>query len=252
MRFFKPARSKEFYRGYFSYLTEAVGNLVNYYDTHGYESNIILYFDLYDIPGYGTGNMYNVAFEQDDYDYKSNSYNNIEEYRTLVNPYNTDYDKPFRLKTERIIEKHFKLNEDVKSLLHTRFLNYDLSRTIGIHYRTTDITMHHPIVDINKIFKIIDNEDFDHIFLTTDSNIEYLKFKERYGDKILFFDKTASDDSNVFFKKNNPQELINEHIKEMVFNVFALSKTKKLICSRSNVSTFSILANSNLEFNIIS
>ena len=252
MRFYKPARSKEQNRGYFSYLTEAVGNLVRYYDANKYKSDIILYFDLCDIPGYGVGNMFNVAFEQDYEDYKYNPYRNIEEYRTSVKPYNLDFNNFFRIKTEKIIKKHFKLNDDVKSLLHTRFQNYNFDRIIGVHYRTTDITIHHPVVDINKIFEIIDADDYDNIFLATDSISEYLKFKERYGEKVLFFDKTASDDTNVFFKKNNTQDLIEEHIKEMVFNVFALSKTKKLICSRSNVSTFSILANSNLEFNIIS
>lgn len=252
MRYYKPARSKEIGRGYFSYLTEAVGNLVTFYNENGYDSDLKLYFDLWDIPGYGTGNMFDVAFElQDHDDYKLNIYHNIEDYQSCIHQYNTYFDYGLRIKTEQIINRHYRLNNAVKSLITDRIENYDISKTIGVHYRTTDITLHHPIVDINKIFKTIDDEDFEYIFLATDSKNEYLKFKERYGQKLLFFDKTASNDSRVFFSKKNPQIMIDEHIKELVFSVFTLSQTKKLICTRSNVSTFSILSNSNLDFNIL-
>jgi len=207
---------------------------------------------IINMPGYGSGNMFDVAFEKQDHDdYKNNKYENIEYYQPGINTYQTYFDNDLRLKTEQIIAKHYIINGDIKKLLYNRFINYDLSKTIGVHYRTTDITLHHPIVHINKIFEAIEAEEFDHIFLATDSKNEYFKFKQRYGEKLLFFDRTASEDSMVFFSKKNPQILIEEHIKELVFSVFALSQTRKLICTRSNVSTFSILSNSNLDFTIL-
>jgi hypothetical protein len=247
MRLYKPARSKEVYRGYFSYLTEAVGNLISFYDK--IECNDLkIYFDLCDIPGYGVGNIFDKAFVQDYDDYQNNFYGNLEDYGCGLNPYSTSFDITLRKKSENIIAKHFIVNDEIKNLINNRFKNYNVNNILGVHYRTTDIKLHHPIVDIHKIFETIDNSDFEYIFLATDAMSEYEKFSKRYGSKVLFFDNTASNNDEVFFKKNNEQEIIDQHIKEMVFNAYVLSKFRKLICTRSNVSTFSILANSNLEY----
>jgi hypothetical protein len=140
------------------------------------------------------------------------------------------------------------LRDEITDLIEQRFKNYDFNRIIGVHRRSTDIIEHHSIVNLSDIFNEIDITDHDHIFLATDSNIEYQKFKERYGRKILFFDETTSNDKNPFFKLIKNQEEIEKHIREIVFSVYVLAKTKKLICSRSNLAFFSILINSDLDY----
>jgi hypothetical protein len=246
MRLYKPARSKECGRGYFSYLTEAVGNLLGFYQQNKEDAKV--FFDLYDIPGYGKGNMFDVAFIQDHEDYKMHAYHNIEEFSNLIGSYETSWDKDIRQQAQQIIEKHFVLRSEITDLIKTRFKNYDFNRIVGVHRRSTDIIEHHSIVDLSDIFNEIDSIDHDYIFLATDSNAEYSKFKERYGEKILFFDETASDNKKPFFKLIKNQEEIEKHIREIVFTVYALSKTKKLICSRSNLAIFSILINSELDY----
>lgn len=247
MRLYKPARSKESRRGYFSYLTEAVGNLLGFY--RGCEKeDVKMFFDLCDIPGYGKGNIFDVAFIQDHEDYFANPYDNIEKYSNLIGSYNTFYDNDLREKAQAVIEKHFKVRPEIKSMIEERFKGFDFNKIVGVHRRSTDIIEHHNIIDLDLIFEEIDKEDFDHIFLATDSNFEYQKFRQRYGDKILFFDETASNGDKPFFKLEKTQEEIEEHIREIVFTVYALAKTKKLICSRSNLAIFSILINSDLEY----
>jgi hypothetical protein len=102
MRLYKPARSKECRRGYFSYLTEAVGNLLTFYQYHEVE-DVKVFFDLCDIPGYGKGNMFDVAFIQDHEDYVSHSYRNIEEFSNLIG-YETSWSEDVRKKAQAIIK----------------------------------------------------------------------------------------------------------------------------------------------------
>jgi hypothetical protein len=70
-RYFKPARDKHVNRGYFSYITESVYNIVNSYK-NSFDKNIKIYFDLVDIPGYNSGNMFDVCFKQDTQDFLEN------------------------------------------------------------------------------------------------------------------------------------------------------------------------------------
>jgi hypothetical protein len=247
-RFYKPARSKECGRGYFSYLAEAVGNLM----ACGCEDAKV-FFDLCDVPGYGTGNMFDAAFVQDHEDYRSHraAYRNVEEFPNLVGAYSESYGREMREKASGIIEKHFAVREEIMQMMEARFSAYDLRRVLGVHRRSTDIGQHHAIVEIEKIFGQIEQEDFDQVFLATDSMLEHAKFKQRYGGRLLFFDETSSSGNRPFFKVQHSQQEIEKHIREMVFTVYSLARTKKLICSLSNVSTFSILANPELEYAIL-
>jgi hypothetical protein len=47
---------------------------------------------------------------------------------------------------------------------------------------------------------------------------------------------------------NKDEESTKNHIKEIVFGAYTLGMTKKLYCTKSNLSTFSILSNSNLNY----
>ena len=85
-----------------------------------------------------------------------------------------------------------------------------------------------------------------------DNSVDLNKFKTRYGNKIITYDEFTSNDQNLpFFKIKNNQTQIEKHILELLFGVFTLSKTKKLICTKSNLSTFTILINSNLNYKLL-
>jgi hypothetical protein len=258
LRLYKPARDKHVKRGYFSYLTESVFNLLflNNEDINKY------YHDLTDIWGYGTGNIFDVCFTQDSVDY----INNINEYINIekidkpklnqflnVNPYDlSDLTDELRLQSEKNIKQYFKLNDYCESLYNERIKSIDFTKTIGVHRRATDISGHFPIVSLENIFKEIDSCDFSSIFLMCDNKIDYQEFKERYGDKIICYDVYTSDYSEKpFYRYENTETDIKNHITELVLGTIILSKVKLLICSKSNLSTFSILSNSKLKYKIL-
>ena len=76
------------------------------------------------------------------------------------------------------------------------------------------------------------------------------KFKQRYGNRLITFDEFTSSkvEENPFFKVENDEQLIKQHIQEIVFGAYTLGMTKKLICTKSNLSTFSIFSNSKLNY----
>ena len=79
------------------------------------------------------------------------------------------------------------------------------------------------------------------------------KFKNRYGNKLITFDEMTTSNINElpFFKNGNHDNMFVGHITEIVFGAFTLGNTKKLICTKSNLSTFSILSNSKLQYKIL-
>ena len=94
LRFFKPDRGRGIHqRGYFSYITEAVVHihnvLLNYPD-----QKLKIYYDLSNINGYGSQNIYDTCFIQDVNDYTLNidKYSNIElvNYISPINAYESN------------------------------------------------------------------------------------------------------------------------------------------------------------------
>jgi len=256
LRFTKPARGKEIHqRGYFSYITEGIIHIYNAQLNHPNE-NFKIYFDLFDIYGYGKGNIFDVCFIQDTEDYKSNfeSYSNIEwlDTKTHFDPYNeSTFTKEKFESCENIIKEHLVLTDEMRTMFNLRHSQIDFTKTIGFHRRATDMTLHHiPTIPIENVFSSIEEEEFENIFLMSDNKLDLNKFKERYGNKLITFDEfsTSELDSNPFFKTNNDEESTKNHIKEIVFGAYTLGMTKKLFCTKSNLSTFSILSNSKLNY----
>ena len=257
LRFTKPARGKDIHqRGYFSYITEGIIHIYNAKLNYPNE-DLKIYFDLFDIQGYGKGNIYDVCFIQDDEDYKSNFtlYSNIESLSSMTrfDAYDeTTFTKEKFDTCEQIIKEHLVLNDEIKNLFSSRHSQIDFTKTIGFHRRATDMASIHHIstISLENIFNILEEEEFENVFLMSDNIIDLNKFKQRYGNRLITFDEfsTSEFDSNPFFKMNKDEESTKNHIKEIVFGAYTLGMTKKLFCTKSNLSTFSILSNSNLNY----
>lgn len=257
LRFFKSDRGHGIHqRGFFSYITEAVVHihnvLLNYPD-----EKLKIYYDLSNIVGYGSENIYDVCFIQDKDDYLNNinDYSNIElvNYISPINAYeNTTLTEENLKMCESIIKDNFILNDEMKQLFSSRHSQIDFTKTIGFHRRATDMAVVHHIatIDLLQIFNILEKEEFENIFLMSDNINDLNKFKERYGNRLITFDEFTSSksDDNPFFKLKNNDELIKQHIQEIVFGAYTLGMTKKLICGKSNLSTFSIFSNSKLNY----
>ena len=76
---------------------------------------------------------------------------------------------------------------------------------------------------------------------------------ERYGNKVIQFENTTESPVNnlPYFRINNNDVTMREHIKEIVTNVYIMSQVKLLICPKSNLSAFSILINPELQYSIL-
>jgi len=259
-KYFKPARNPEAVRGYFSYITESVIELGNAYEGD-LNKEIKLYFDLENIPGYVNSNMFDVCFKQDTNDYRNNlsEYLNIEElgnYIPNVSKYdNRTWDISYREYTEEIIKKHFILNNDLLTKFEERKTQLNLDKTIGVHRRSTDIAMHqYQIIPNEIIYQNIESYDFENVFLLCDNLTDLKKFKERYGNKLISFDEfTTSTNTSLPFHKINiiDENLKKSHIEEIVLGSLMLGLTNNLICCHSNLTNFSILSNSKLEYKIL-
>jgi hypothetical protein len=103
---------------------------------------------------------------------------------------------------------------------------------------------------LNDIFNTLEKEEFENIFLMSDNLDDILEFKKRYGNRLITYDEFTSSSSTEtpFFKLNNEESLIEQHVKELVFGAYTLGMTKKFFCTKSNLSAFSIFSNSNLNF----
>jgi hypothetical protein len=172
LRFTKPARGKDIHqRGYFSYITEGVIHIYNAMLNHPNE-DFKIYFDLVDIYGYGSGNIFDVCFVQDIEDYRINfsQYTNIEDLpsQTRFDPYDeTTITKEKLEGCELIIKNHLKLNEEMNNLFSSRHSQIDFNKTIGFHRRATDMMEIHHVrtIPLTTIFETLEQEDFENVFL---------------------------------------------------------------------------------------
>jgi hypothetical protein len=253
LKFFKPVRG---HRGYFSYITESVVHIHNVLLNYPNEK-LKVYYDLSNIDGYGSQNIYDACFiqDKDDYFLNINDYSNIElvNYITPLNAYDKDTFTKENLKMcESIIKDNFTLNDEMKQLFSSRHPQIDFTKTIGFHRRATDMMRIHHLatIDLSVIFETLEKEEFENVFLMSDNLNDLNKFKQRYGNKLITFDEltTSKIEDKPFFNLQNDEESIKKHIQEIVFGAYTLGMTKKLICTMSNLSAFSIFSNSNLDY----
>jgi hypothetical protein len=80
----------------------------------------------------------------------------------------------------------------------------------------------------------------------TTSKLEPVKESILSFSEIILEKDRLGKGANVEINKD--EESIKNHIKEIVFGAYTLGMTKKLYCTKSNLSTFSILSNSNLNY----
>jgi len=260
LKFFKTDRGNgRDRRGYFSYMTESIIDIHNLMLLHPNEK-YKLYYDISNIFGYGEKNIYDVCFVQDEVDFLENryQYSNIESVTRLSKLYCYDistFNENDLKMCELIIKNYFILNEKMQELFLLRHSQIDFTKTIGFHRRSTDMYRSHgfPSVDLSNLFSMLENEDFENIFLMCDNLIDLNKIKKRYGNRLITFDEFSSSkvEENPFFMLTNDEQSIENHIKEIVFGAFTLGMTKKLFCTKSNLSMFSILSNSNLNYMIL-
>jgi hypothetical protein len=146
----------------------------------------------------------------------------------------------------KLFFKYFKIPEELESISK----KYDLSNSLGIHFRGTDKTcdtIMNTSITIDEFYVIIDsylknNKNITSIFLATDEKniLEYLK--EKYKDIVFITSRNFSE--NLFWKNN--KNVLNNG-KEAMIDMLCLSKCKIVLKVSSALSAFSKLINPKLN-----
>jgi hypothetical protein len=255
-RFVKKIRNVHELRGYYSYLLEALIDIIRASKIYA-DEEILIYFDLTNIPHYMQENLFDVCFTQNKQDYIDNFdlYVNLETVDKIFDfdTYNTNiFPQDIREITPKIFEQHFILKEEFVDEINRRLSLINPSKTIGVHRRDTDMkrTHHFSAPNLNNFFEIIDEGDYEHVFLMSDNQNDINLFREKYGDRLICFedDVTSEDNENPFFLFSNTFEKLKKHVEEITINTIILSRLKKIICTKSNLSTFAIMINPKLEY----
>jgi hypothetical protein len=205
-----------------------------YYDTSiDYTDNVWEYFfkknDIGEIPVERTawgdfGNFYGYTFD----------FNNLEE----------------RAISEEVINKHLLLRPEISDKINKFYdENFKDKKILGVHKRGTDISQHHSKKELVEYFQEVDAiaENYDGIFISTDERSVIDAFKGRYSNVIFYSYDSLSVDPNL---PNFKAPTVGGYRmgEDALIDAYLLSKTDFLIQTNSNLSNFSLLANSKLNF----
>lgn len=150
-----------------------------------------------------------------------------------------------------IVQKYIKLNSKSIEFISTSQKkifrdNIDLKTVLAVHVRGTDFALHwdkHPnIVGIEDYFKIIDEaiekHHFKYIFLATDDSVRLNIFKDKYNEKLLYFEDVnrTSEQVNVSFVRNDREK--NRYLNglECLRDMYTMAKCGGFIAGLSQVS----------------
>ena len=121
-------------------------------------------------------------------------------------------------------------------------------KTLGVHFRGTDYRRsynNHPVFvtvedEIEKIKAIASSGGYERIFLATDEAAAIEKFREVFGDKLVYYEDVyragEGDDESVAYSKSSRE---NHHYLlglEALRDQYTLSACDGMVCGLSNLS----------------
>jgi hypothetical protein len=187
------------------------------------------------------------------FDYFFNCNKNFDEYHDYLNNNTCPYGIFFSLdNTHEQLKRGSQAIKDIK-LMDSPFFQkivvpFDTNlKVLGVQQRKTDHGDITKILNddilINMVEKFFINNNFDKIFLITDSQVTLNKFIDKFQDKLTYNECfRSSNDQAIHFQNRLDFDKI-KLAEEVLTDSYCLSLTDyKLICN-SNVSTFSLLIN---------
>jgi hypothetical protein len=149
---------------------------------------------------------------------------------------------------------NIKLNDTTQKIVdeNIKIIN---KKTLGVHIRKTDKFLcknfNEPMsfpVNNEEFFKLIDlklDNNFDRIFLATDCTDTYEIFKQRYNNNIININRIRGNGVNSIHTTNTGSGYIKGL--ESILDSYILSNCGFLLRSTSNLSSFSMFLNTELE-----
>lgn len=231
-------------RGFFSDLIHGIlPSIIYLQDNEISNYNVEWYNNLYQ----------DSSFNLFDFFFKNNKYfDNYDYYLNISNcPYGIYFD---------LDNTHEMLKRGSEAIKHIDLINSPFfqkinipfdssSKVLGVQQRKTDHGDITKIIDDDLLIHQVDifftENNFDKIFLITDSQSTLDKFINKFEDKVVYNECFRSSNNTAIHFHNNTGFNKIKLAEEVLTDSYCLSLTNyKLICN-SNVSTFSLLLNYN-------
>jgi hypothetical protein len=194
-------------------------------------------------------NVWDYFFEKIDGNYDGNVDYILNDYIQIHPENNMNIRETFNF----FYKTYIKLNNNTKSIIENELKKIP-NNTLGVHIRKTDKffassfgePMAYPVDDdlvINLINEKIKN--YDYLYLATDCSETYELFSKTFKDKLIINEKIRGIGNDSIHTSNK----LNGYHKalEALIDCYCLSKCDFLIRSTSNLSSFSMFINLNLE-----
>lgn len=147
-----------------------------------------------------------------------------------------------------MMKKYIRFKPQVKDYVENsiRSLWEDGKKVLGIHVRGTDMNKGYkghakPVSEdeyLTYAEQAIEKNDFEYIFLATDQESTIEKFKEKFGNKLLYYKEVfRSNDGEAIHFSNNSRDLHKYNLGlEVLRDAYSLAACDGLIAGVSNVS----------------
>lgn len=195
-----------------------------------------------------------------DYDINIKDIENIRYFKnTEICGFILDFD--IRKYINFLIYKYLKINENIKNKINLNLKNFKDKKVLGVHIRQTDLYRSHIDNKLDKPLKIenylkeIENNisNYDMLYLMSDNYQSIKIVKNYFKDFPIYFikDIIRSNNSldNPIFRNNNNKSTDKYKLGEdIIIETELLSNCDKIIITNSNISSYCLVNNLNIEF----
>ena len=148
----------------------------------------------------------------------------------------------------RMLKKYIRYNDETRNYLedaYERLLGG--RRTIAVHYRGTDFHKgynNHPIPvrieqEIQKVHELMEQKEYEQIFLATDENAVVDRFRREFGDLVKVYEDTYRDDGSgesIAFSKSGREHHHYRLGMEVLRDQYTLTHCAAIVCGYSNIT----------------
>lgn len=147
-----------------------------------------------------------------------------------------------------MMKKYIKYNDNISAYLKSEYEKLlGSKKTLAVHYRGTDFHKQynrHPVPvkieqEFEKIYELLQNKDYEQIFLATDEEAVVNRFKEEFGEIVKVYTDTYRDEGTGESVAFSSSKRKNHHYKlglEVVRDQYTLTNCAGLVCGYSNVT----------------
>ncbi len=92
-------------------------------------------------------------------------------------------------------------------------------------------------------------QNYDYLLLTTQVNPTFKLIKERFGDKVISFERKRLD-GDIDWQKNVSDEVFEEEVKMAIIDTYLMSQCDAILSGMSNMLLMSIFFNPKIPFTL--